>query len=112
MDTQTQKVTPDYILLYSDILTEKFPEKKYLCEELLSQDNLSVWEIIELNRIIFNNTDKFSKKFNQRRRSYHKPDIIEVLDYQKKHKLNNTQLAKYFELSQSTLTKWKKIFLV
>jgi hypothetical protein len=34
-----------------------------------------------------------------------------MLDYQKKNKLTNSQLAKHFKLSRNTVTKWKRLFV-
>lgn len=99
---------PDYKLIYSDILIKKFPHKQEKCKTLLNKSNLSVLNIIELNTIIFGKSDNTSQKH----RSYRKSDILMILDYQKKNKLNNTQLANHFKLSRNSISKWKKIFLV
>lgn len=102
---------PNYNKFYTDIVNLKFPEKKQECEFLLNKEELSVMEILLLNKIIFN-TDNASRETNQKHRSYQKSDILQILDYQKKHNLNNTQLAKHFKLSRNTVTKWKKLFLI
>lgn len=110
MDRKVQKLTPNYKLIYSDILNEKFPEKKVLCKTLLAKENLSVLEIIKLNKIIFNDSNKMTNKFNQSQRSYQKSDILKILDYQKKHHLNNTTLSNHFKISRNTIARWKKMF--
>jgi len=102
---------PDYKNIYEDILQKKFPHKKDECKALLNKENLSVLNIIELNQRIFG-IHKESEQFNQKHRSYNRSDILQILDYQKKHKLNNSQLANHFKLSRNTVAKWKKIFLV
>ncbi|KMQ58345.1 transposase [Chryseobacterium sp. FH2] len=112
MDRQIQEVKPDYKRIYSDILKEKYPEKEHNCKSLLSKKNLSAIDIIELNQKIFGLADKEAEVFNQKHRSYDKIDILQILAYQKKHKLNNSQLANYFKLSRNTVAKWKKMFLV
>lgn len=104
-------VTPDYKNIYEDILEKKYPHKKEECKTLLSKKKLSVLNIIELNERIFG-TYKESEQFNQKHRSYSKSDILSILDYQKKYKLNNSQLANHFRLSRNTVTKWRKVFLV
>lgn len=101
---------PNYKHIYSDILIKKYPEKKEECNSILVKKNLSTTDIIELNQKIFGITKEI-EKINQRHRSYNKIDILEILDYQKKNKLNNSQLANHFGLSRNTITKWKKIFL-
>ncbi|MFV0140818.1 helix-turn-helix domain-containing protein [Empedobacter falsenii] len=100
--------SPNYKKIYTDLIVKKFPEKKKFCKDILVKKKLSTLDIIELNEIIFGNKNKPS---NQQLRSYSKEDIFKILDYQKKHNLNNTQLSKKFSLSRNTITKWKKIFL-
>ncbi|UWX61770.1 helix-turn-helix domain-containing protein [Chryseobacterium oranimense] len=103
---------PNYKNIYSDIVSKKFPHKQKECETLLKMDSLSFLNIIELNKIIFGVSDIQTENFNQKHRSYQKSDILKILDYQKKNKLNNIQLANHFKLSRNTVTKWKKMFLV
>lgn len=49
---------PDYKTIYSDILHKKPPEKKAECFPLLEKENLSVLDIIELNKKIFGIADR------------------------------------------------------
>ena len=65
---------------------------------------LQIWR--KLNEIIFG-----KKTENQKFKSYKRSDILKILDYQKKYKLNNSQLANHFNISRNTVTKWKKMFL-
>jgi len=104
-------MTPNYKRIYSDIIRKKFPERIEEFQSILSKRNLSFLDIIQLNEKIFQNK-KTTYKDNQKHRSYSKSDILQILDYQKKHKLNNIQLANHFRLSRNTVTKWKKMFLV
>ncbi|WP_144282061.1 helix-turn-helix domain-containing protein [Chryseobacterium echinoideorum] len=107
-----EKLTPDYKRIYSDIINIKYPNKKAECQILLAKSNLSVFDIIELNRIIFGSTkEKDTEKVNQKHRSYQKSDILKMLNYQKKNKLNNSQLASHFNLSRNSIAKWKKMFV-
>lgn len=99
--------SPDYKLIFTDILDKKFPHKKEKYQILLKKKNLSAMDIIELNNNIFSTPDRENQKY----RSYSKSDILKILDYQKKHKLNNSQLSTYFKLSRNSVTKWKKMFL-
>jgi len=103
--------TPDYKTIYEDILQKKYPHKKEECKALLSKENLTVLNIIELNQRIFGK-DKDSEQFNQKHRAYSKSDILKILDYQKKHQFTNVQLANHFKLSRNTVAKWKKMFFV
>ena len=112
MDRQIQKLRPNYKQIYMDILSKKYPHKKDECEKLLEKKSLSALDVIELNKKIFGAGNQQSKKFNQSQRSYNRSDIFHILDYQKKHKLSNIQLAAHFNLSRNTITKWKKMFVV
>ena len=102
---------PDYKAIYNDIIRKKFPHKKEKCISFLEKKNLSAIDIIALNTKVFGKPDKISEKSNQKYRSYTKSDILKYLEYQKKYKLNNSQLANHFSLSRNTIAKWKKIFL-
>lgn len=107
MDQQIQKIIPNYRLIYSDILHLKFPEKKYLCKSILSKQNLNAMDIMELNKKLFG-CNKESNRQNQKYSSYSQKDVVFILDYQKKYNLNNSQLAKHFNISRNTVAKWKK----
>lgn len=102
---------PDYKRIFMDIIERKFPDKKDEYLSILNKENFSVIDIIEINKKIFGNNEK-NLTFNQKQRSYSKSDILKILDFQKKNKLNNIQLAIHFKLSRNTVGKWKKIFLV
>lgn len=101
----------NYHAIYTDILQNKFPQKKEECRILLEKEYLSAIEIIELNKKIFGIPDKETESENRKHRSYNKSDILEMLDYQKEQQLNNSQLASHFKLSRNTVAKWKKNFL-
>jgi len=102
---------PDYKRIYSDIINKKFPGKMEECKILLDKKELSVIDILELDQKIFGKMDKSQRAFNQKIRSYKLPDIREILDYQNKYQLNNSQLANHFQLSRNTIAKWKKMIL-
>lgn len=104
--------SPDYKTIYRDILHQKFPDKIEDCLPLLDKKRLSAIDILALNQKIFGQSDEKSAKINKKHCSYNKSDILQFLNYQKKHRLNNTQLANHFNLSRNTVIKWKKLFLV
>ncbi|MDP9961991.1 helix-turn-helix domain-containing protein [Chryseobacterium lathyri] len=101
---------PNYKLIYSDIIEQKFPHKKAECEKLLEKKILSALDILELNNRIFGIKDQTLKKMNKKLRSYNESDILRILDYQKNHRINNLQVAKHFGLSRNTMTKWRKMY--
>ncbi|HCA08929.1 MULTISPECIES: transposase [unclassified Chryseobacterium] len=99
---------PDYKRIYADLLHLKFPDKLSRCQSYLAKKELSVQDVIHINALIFPQ----KKAKNQQHRSYDRSSILEMLNYQKKNSLNNTQLAIHFRLSRNTVAKWKKLFLV
>lgn len=101
---------PNYKLIYNDIIAQKYPHKKDECLFILEKKQLSVFDVIELNNIIFGIKDKETDIFNQRHRSYNESTILKMLYYQKKNSFNDTQLANHFKLSRNTIAKWKKKF--
>ena len=103
---------PDYVKIYSDMIHKKYPDKKQDCMKFLMKNNLSALDVLALNKKIFGISDKKTETINRKHRSYSKKDILEILAYQKKHNLNNSQLAEHFKLSRNTVSKWKSIFVV
>lgn len=98
---------PDYRKIFEDILEVKFPHKKQVCNRILKKKELSYLDIIKLNNLIFEN-EKNSFGVNQQYRAYNSDTILEILDYQARNGLSNSELAVHFQLSKNTLTKWKK----
>ncbi|WP_440698721.1 helix-turn-helix domain-containing protein [Chryseobacterium sp. 22458] len=101
---------PDYIKIFNDIIELKFPQKKNLDFPLLQKDSLSALEVIKMNKMIFG-TSGNNENINQKHRCYDEKTIKDILEYQKKNSLNNTQLANHFKLSRNSVAKWKKSFL-
>lgn len=102
--------SPDYKRIYKDILKRKYPHKKEECQCILEKETLSILDIITLNTTIFGLGDRDTSVFNQRHRSYNHYTIKEILSYQIKNKLNNTQLSLHFKISRNTIAKWRKMF--
>lgn len=63
-------------------------------------------ESLDLNNKIFG----YKSKIDRKHYAYLKSDIIEILNFQKKHCLNDVQLAKHFKISRNSIANWKKIF--
>ncbi|MGV0924456.1 helix-turn-helix domain-containing protein [Empedobacter tilapiae] len=101
----------NYKTLYTDIINDLYPDKLLQCQEILNKETLSIFNVLELNKLIFGELNQNNNGFNQRLKSYSKKDILLILDYQKKHRLNNSQLANHFNLSRNTVAKWKKMFI-
>lgn len=109
-----EKSEPDYKRIYTDLINEKYPERKEEYSSILSKEKLSVLEVITLNKLLFNHEgeDRETSGFNQNHRAYDKEAILQILDYQKKWKYTNAQLASHFNLSRNTVTKWKRKFIL
>lgn len=105
------KSQPNYKKIYRDIISKDYPEKKTLCESILNKEILSSLDVIRLNDILFKAKDKQTLISNQKFRSYTKSDILYILSYQTKNKLNNEQIKNKFKISRNTIAKWKKIFI-
>lgn len=80
------------------------------CLPILRKNELSALDIIRMNQIIFP-MNRDVEEFNQKHRSYSENDILQILEYQKQHCINNSQLAQHFKLSRNTVTKWKQLYL-
>lgn len=113
MGQQIQKKLekPDYQKIYYDMIQRKYPEKFSFCSHLLKKTMLSFFDILEINKIISGHQKRKTEVFNQRHRSYNKQAICEILHYQKKNDLNDSQLARHFKMSRNTIAKWKKLFI-
>jgi DNA-binding transcriptional regulator YiaG len=100
---------PDYKRIFTDIIKIKYPHKEEECKSLLNKSELLSLDIITLNQKIFGVEGKETDEFNQSHRSYSKQSILEILEYQKKNRLNNSQLALHFKISRNTIKKWNKL---
>lgn len=94
---------PDYVKIFSDIISKKFPEKKSICKHYLEKEKLSSLDVIALNRILFHNG-----KTSNVHKSYDDESIAQILKYQTKTKKTNTEIAAQFKLSRNTVAVWKK----
>lgn len=108
MKNDMNKTAPNYVTIYRDLIKEKYPNKIKECEKILSKANLTALDVINIENIILQNRIKL--QYNQKFRAYREHDILDILQYQKKHNLNNTMVARKFNLSRNTVAKWRKIF--
>lgn len=99
--------TPDYRKIYTEIIDRYHPHTRIHCEEYLSKETWTSMDVMTVNELIYGTSKKESLQFNQSHRSYDKATILKILEYQKKHELNNVQLANTFKLSRNTVAKWK-----
>ncbi|SKB98299.1 hypothetical protein SAMN05660477_02214 [Soonwooa buanensis] len=102
-----KKSNVNYRKIYTDILEQKYPEKLEDCKAILSKTELSSLDILCLNEKIFG---KKTHRDNSKLHSYFKDDIVKILEFQKKNCLTVTDLAKHYNLSRNTITKWKRLY--
>lgn len=106
-------MTPDYKQIYTDLLTEKFPEKLAEDHIINKLDNLhSAIDVLKLNQLIFGEQEYREQVNNRRLRSYDEDSIIKILRYQRENNLSNIQLSNHFKMSRNTITKWKLLFKI
>lgn len=105
---------PCYKSIYLDMMTKKFPDKIEKYQAMFQKEELSALDVIKLNEDLFgkqNKTEDSESNSSQKYRSYLKSDILQILDYQRKNKLNNSEIARHFKLSRNTVKKWKDVFV-
>ncbi|MBB6372615.1 helix-turn-helix domain-containing protein [Chryseobacterium shigense] len=102
-----KKTQPDYRKIYQDIITLKYPEKKELCNGILSKAKLTLLDIIQLNDLIFSPVNE-----DKKHRSYDESSILEILTFQKKYSYSNKKTAAHFRVSRNTIAKWKKNYIM
>ncbi len=105
------KNIPDYRRIYTDMINEKYPDKKEEIKDILSKKNLSMLDVITCSSIISGREDQSTFTFNQKHRFFDRESILQILDFQKKNGYNNTQLSRHFKLSRNTIAQWKKKYL-
>ncbi|RQO42555.1 transposase [Chryseobacterium sp. KBW03] len=107
---KTEKNLPDYVKIYSDMMTLKYPEKIKDCSHFLSKKKLSSLEVIKLNEIIFGRQSTEKNMIKGKHRSYDKETIMSILNHQKEYSLNNSELSRHYKMSRNTIKKWKDLF--
>lgn len=102
---------PNYKKIYTDMINMNFPDKLEVCGYILEKSKITSMDIINIQEKLFGTQNNFTEQSNQRFRSYDKSTIVTILDYQKEHRMNNSDLARHFKLSRNTVSKWKKLFV-
>lgn len=111
VEKTSKKVTgPNYSRIYRDLIEKKFPEKLHEYKVILSNDNLTFFEIVRLNELLFGKKNKEQEFQSQRYKAYDKQTILRIIRYQRQNKLNDQEIAVRFKLSRNTIRGWKKVF--
>nr|WP_315031703.1 helix-turn-helix domain-containing protein [uncultured Chryseobacterium sp.] len=102
---------PNYKKIFSDLIEAKFPEKRDIFNTFLIKDEFNAMDVLIINKMIskllkIDNIDE-----NQRFKAYGPSDIFEILEYQKRNELNNSELSRQLKISRNTIAKWKKQLL-
>ena len=100
----------NYKNIFCDLLTKKYPERLSEFQDILNKDSLNELDVLTISKKL--SISKETNTEDGKIRSYSQSTILKILDYQKKNRLNNIQLANHFSLSRNTVAKWKKIFLI
>ncbi|UUV22354.1 helix-turn-helix domain-containing protein [Paenimyroides aestuarii] len=112
MDTkipnQQLKTGPDFGKIFRDMAANKKIETPL---DFAEKQNWSSLDVIKINDMFFASKQNDSQMFNQSHRAYDAASVKQILNYQKKHGLNNSEISKMFKLSRNTLAKWKKMDL-
>lgn len=66
----------------------KFPQRFKDFADLLEKEELSHFEVEQLNEKLFGNKTKSEKQLQQKYKAYDEKTIKQILQYQKKHELN------------------------
>ncbi len=102
-------VSVNYKGIYRDLITKKFPEKLPEFQYFFNKESLTELDVLQISKRLSVANKISTQKYQHK--AYSKSTILKILDYQKKNRLSNSQLANHFEISRNTVTKWKKIFL-
>lgn len=102
--------TPDYKRIYIDMINMKYRDRMKDCENILNKNNISSMDVIALQERIFGKNIELRDKENGKFRAYGDDDICKILSYQKKNRMNNTEISNYFKVSRNSISKWKKKF--
>ncbi|GAA4166813.1 hypothetical protein GCM10022217_41190 [Chryseobacterium ginsenosidimutans] len=87
-----------------------FPDKLQDPQIINLLQNLSTTEnVLSLNKKLFTQSDESLRK-NQKLKSYDDYSKLKILKYQKKHGFSITYMSKKYNISRTTLSKWKKLF--
>ncbi|MBB4805551.1 hypothetical protein HNP38_000823 [Chryseobacterium defluvii] len=91
---------PNYQKIYEDLLRSKGLEGT---KEVPRFEKST--DIIRFDNLISDKNNEGADKENQRFRAYDEESVLEILTYQKKYRLNNSELARIFRLSRNTIAR-------
>ncbi|PQA94426.1 transposase [Chryseobacterium shigense] len=102
---------PDFKLIYTDIINEKFPDKinNPVIRSKLNTLHTAV-DVLKFNILVFGQPENTVLSKSQRLRSYDERSIRDILEYQRKNRLTNTETGSHFKISRNTIARWKCFF--
>jgi len=108
-DREEIETQPDFGKIFREMA-----EKKNILKNqqgcIAEQKEWNSLDVIKINEELFAKDNKENLRFNQKHRAYDESSIKELLEYQQKHKLNNTEMMSLFKISRNTIARWKRIF--
>lgn len=102
---------PFYHRLYADLIRDKYPKKIEVCRKYIEKENWTALDVIKVNELLFG--DKKQKQdiaIDKKHRAYDPQSVKNILIYQKKNKLSNSNISCKYGVSRNTIAKWKKLF--
>lgn len=102
---------PLYRKLYADMIRDKYPECEALCKHYFKKQHWTALDVLEVNQLLFSKKkNKQGVSVDQKHRAYDEESIKQILLYQQKNGLNNSQIANKYGLSRNTISKWRRLF--
>ena len=99
---------PNYNLIYQDLLKASFPDKmeNRAVKNFFESSNKKAIDLINFNAFISSENLQENKKHS----CFDEASIKEMLQYQEENDLTNDQIAALYNISLTSLRKWKKHF--
>lgn len=100
---------PDFCRIFQEI-AQKNERSEMLIEHI---ENINEWNsliVIKMNEKVVAEPGSENLKCNQKHKAYDEHSIKEILNYQEKNNLNNSEMMRLFKISRNTIARWKKMF--
>lgn len=99
---------PDFGKIFWDMAQKKNLSDKQK-QQIVGKKNWRSLDVVKMSEKLFGGVSKESLSFNQSHRAYDEKSIKYIVNYQKKHGLSNSEVARQFRLSRTTIIKWQKM---
>lgn len=99
------ETTPNYSKLYMDIASYYDITLQPQMVHKINNINKTV-DVLQINKAIFESSYFSLGQAN----AYQMADVMHILTYKRKNKLNLSQTANHFKMSRNTLTRWERVY--